>query len=99
LAFNFQENHKKQRKRGRQRGGGEKMNQQEIRFYESRKRTFEHYGVEMEDAGRCSVCNKPRNMLAVLGIIQAYIDPNKKTRVIIDYDPSFEEALIQVKED
>jgi len=75
------------------------MNQQERDFHEKRKETFKHYGEEMKENVRYSVCNKQQNMLSIMGILQGYINPIKKTRLIVDYDPDFPEALIQIIED
>lgn len=78
------------------------LNQQEESFYRYKEKTFQHYGIDINGKisnTRYSTCKKQQNMLATMGLMQGYINSKKKTRLIIDYDPGFDEALIQVIED
>ena len=75
------------------------MNEQEKRFYKEKEKTFAHYGVKRIEGARYSTCEKQDNLIQTIGILQGYINPKKKTRVILDYDPDFKEALISIIED
>lgn len=74
------------------------MNESEQRFCMERKKTFEHYGTEVKDGARYSVIQKQRNMLSLMGFLEGMINPERKTRLIVDYDPDYKEALLQVIE-
>lgn len=74
------------------------MNESEKQFCKNREKTLEHYGVEMKDGVRYSVIQKQRNMLSLMGFLEGMVNPERKTRLIVDYDPDFKEALLQVIE-
>ena len=74
------------------------MNESEKQFCKNREKTLEHYGVEIKDGVRYSVIQKQRNMLSLMGFLEGMVNPERKTRLIVDYDPDFKEALLQIIE-
>lgn len=69
----------------------------------TRKETFEHYDYVYERAPEYGVgCwandgeTIMRNIRALPEILEQFTDPEKKIRIIFDYDPNFPRALFQL---
>lgn len=65
-------------------------------LFENKKDTFEHFNVALDTSRQYAICKNPKRLLGMMGAIKSLVDTDRKTQIVIDYDPVFPEAVIQI---